>query len=211
MPDAERLAAGDQELHLGALVEQLGRHPGGRRDLLEVVEHQQDLPLAQALGQLLADRAGGRLPHPDRATDAPGAGRRRRGRPTRRRTRRRRGTASTGRAAARMARLVLPVPPGPVSVSSRIAGSPRQRSTASSSARRPTNAVVGIGRLAAPWSMVVSGGKVDSRSGWTSWKTRSGRPRSLSRNSPRSRRLAPAGRPSAQSAAAAADSRTWPP
>ena len=68
-PDAERLAAGDQELDLGARVEQLGRHPGGGRDLLEVVEHQQDLALAQAFGQRLADRTGGHLAHADGATE----------------------------------------------------------------------------------------------------------------------------------------------
>ena len=101
--------------------------------------------------------------------------------------------------------------PGP---SASAAGSPDPRGSARPPRARPAGRrtpCVGIGRLAAPWSMVISGGKVDSRSGWTSWNTRSGRPRSLSRNSPRSRRLAPAGRPSAQSAAAAADSRTWPP
>ncbi len=62
-----------------------------------------------------------------------------------------------------MARLVLPVPPGPVRVRRRTESSARRRSTSSSSARRPTNAVPRTGRFPAAWSSVVSGGNVDCK------------------------------------------------
>ena len=192
--DVERLAAGDQQLHLRALVEQLGRHPGGRRHLLEVVEHEQDLPLAQAVGELVPDRPSRRLPHPDRATerDEDGVGVAG-GRQVHER-RRRRGTGPSGRRRPGCARLVLPVPPGPVSVRRRIAGSSRRRSTASSSARRPTNGGARRSGRLATLSKVVSGGNVGLEVGVDELEDALGAARGpRSRYSPRSRRLAPCG------------------
>ena len=114
--------------------------------------------------------------------------------------------------ATRIASVVLPVPPGPIRVSSRTDPSARRARICASSSLRPISA--GDARRAGrhpAWRAVISGGKSAGRSGWTSWKRCSGRPRSFRRCSPRSRSAAPAGSSSRASEAADADSRTWPP
>ena len=79
--------------------------------------------------------------------------------------------------------------PGPVNVSRRVRDS---RSAASATSRsRPTNVVSWVGRLFGRASSDRSGGKSDGRPSTTSWASRSGARRSLSRCSPRSRRPMP--------------------
>ena len=71
-------------------------------------------------------------------------------------TRRRRAASSATSAAACSASRVFPVPPGPVSVSSRTLSSRRRPTTSSSSRARPRNGVAGTGRFV--WQSVFSGG-----------------------------------------------------
>ena len=87
----------------------------------------------------------------------------------------------TSSAATWSARRVFPVPPGPVTVKSRV---PFESSATSSSSSRslPTSGLATMGRFVA--SSVRSGGKSPS----PSWKRRSASTRSFSRCSPRSRR-----------------------
>ena len=63
-------------------------------------------------------------------------------------------------------RRVLPVPPGPVSVSSRVRDS---RATAAATSSRPTNEVSCWGRLLGVASSDRSGGKSRSRPGASTW------------------------------------------
>ncbi len=102
---------------------------------------------------------------------------------------------------------VLPVPPGPVSVRRRV----RSRSaTALSTSRRPTKVVSCGGRLLGVRSRVRSAGNVVSRAAASTWYSRSGRAKSLSRCSPRSRRVMPApGSPATDRVASV--TMTWPP
>ena len=85
---------------------------------------------------------------------------------------------------------VLPVPPGPVSVSSRVVASSSPASF--SSASRPTKLVSCVGRLLGRLSSDRIGGKSTWRPSIASWQMRSGR-RSLSRCSPRLRSATPGG------------------
>ena len=119
------------------------------------------------------------------------------------------GKSSAAAAATWSDSRVLPVPPGPVRVRSRVV---RSSPTASPSSRsRPTNVVSWVGRLFGRASSERSGGKVSGSPSMTSWPGRSGSRRSLSRWRPRSRRPTPSGRASATSARVASLSRTWPP
>ena len=104
---------------------------------------------------------------------------------------------------------VLPVPPGPVSVSS-LVDVRRSRAAASSSAR-PMNVVSWVGRFDGRSSSVFGAGKVVSRPSTSSWFKRSGLERSRRRNSPRSRNATPAGSAPATSARVASLSRICPP
>ena len=107
-PDPEQLAAGDEQPEVRAApraARELGR---GLDDLLEVVEQEQQLALADVLGEAvlgaerLRDRLGRRAP-----------GRAARTEPTQKTPALNAGTSS---AAASIASRVLPEPPGPVSV-----------------------------------------------------------------------------------------------
>ncbi len=117
------------------------------------------------------------------------------------------GNRSTQSPASASERRVLPVPPGPVRVSSRVFSS---RPTAASTSARPTKLVSCGGRLLGVASSVRSAGNVASRPSASSWYRRSGRARSLSRCSPRSRSAMP-GPGSPASARAASVTTTWPP
>ena len=102
---------------------------------------------------------------------------------------------------------VLPVPPGPVSVSSRV----RSRSaTAPSTSARPTNVVSCGGRLLGVRSSVLRAGNVASRPDASTWYSRSGRAKSLRRCSPRSRRPIPSASSPARVRVASV-TMTWPP
>ena len=102
--------------------------------------------------------------------------------------------SSSTSAAACKARRVLPVPPGPVSVSRRTSSCPSRSHTSSTSRSLPTSGVGWSGRLLRRLSRVLKGGNSEGRSGMVIWKTRSGRKRSFRRFSPRSLRDEPAGR-----------------
>ena len=99
------------------------------------------------------------------------------------------GKSSDDRAASWSESRVLPVPPGPVSVRSRVRAS--SRAAASSSASRPTNVVSWVGRLLGRASSERSAGKSDGRPSAMTWTIRTGALRSLSRCSPRSRIVTP--------------------
>ena len=102
---------------------------------------------------------------------------------------------------------VLPVPPGPVSVRSRV----RSSSVAAlSTSARPTKVVSCGGRLLGVRSSVRKAGNVVSRPAASTWYSRSGRAKSLSRCSPRSRSAMPApGSPATDRVASVTI--TWPP
>jgi hypothetical protein len=114
-------------------------------------------------------------------------------------------------AAACRARRVLPQPPAPASVTSRedVMSFPISFSSCS----RPTNALSWPGRLlgSSGLSSEASGGKADGSASASSWKTCSGRPRSLSRCRPRSRSLTPSGSRSDSRSAVVPEMTTWPP
>ena len=65
----QRLAARHQQLEPCAVLQQLRHRRGGRRDLLEVVEDQQHLLVAQPVTQLVEERLGSRALQVDRARD----------------------------------------------------------------------------------------------------------------------------------------------
>ena len=106
---------------------------------------------------------------------------------------------------------VLPAPPAPVSVTRRDPSS--RRWTSASWASRPMKLDACAGRLLRSFGLSrdVSGGNAVGSPSASSWKSRSGLPRSFSRCRPRSRTEAPAGSDPDSSAAAAADSTIWPP
>ena len=110
-------------------------------------------------------------------------------------------------AASCSARRVLPTPPTPVSVTSRCSASALP--TRFSSASRPTNVASCDGRFVGRASSERSGGKSSARPSATTWCTRSGRERSRRRCSPRSRNVIE--RSSRSTAAAASETRIWPP
>ena len=118
------------------------------------------------------------------------------------------GNSSARPAATCSASRVLPVPPGPVSVRSRVV--PRRARVSSSSRSRPTNEVSSVGRLLGRASSERIGGKSAGRPSITSWAMRSGR-RSLRRCAPNGRIVRPAGSRPSTSVAVASDSRIWPP
>ena len=128
-------AGGDQHLQPGRGGEELLQQRRRLHHLLEVVDHQQELLVAQALHRL-RDRAPGRFEdHQARAT----TGGTRVGSVTEERSAKKAPSLNAGRssAATRRARRDLPVPPGPVRVSSRVCSSSALASAISCS--RPTN------------------------------------------------------------------------
>ena len=103
------------------------------------------------------------------------------------------------------------MPPGPVRVSTRTP-SVRMRSRTSASSRpRPISGVGWAGRLLILASRVLREGKLVGRLGERSWKTLSGRKRSLRRRSPRSLSDAPSGSASRTNSLVAEDSKICPP
>jgi hypothetical protein len=66
--DPQWLAARDQQLHAAAPREQPGHRRGGLGDLLEVVEHDEHLPLAQPVDELVLEGSVGRLADAQHAT-----------------------------------------------------------------------------------------------------------------------------------------------
>ena len=107
--------------------------------------------------------------------------------------------------------LVLPVPPGPVSVTSRTSSRLSSPCRVPTSRCRPINGVGWIGKLCGRAFSETSGGNSDGRSGAMTWKTRSGRVRSFRRCAPRPCSVTSFGRSSRTSTAVASESRTWPP
>ena len=114
--------------------------------------------------------------------------------------------SSTRSAATCIARRVLPVPPGPVRVTSRTSSSRTSRRTASSSSSRPMSGVGCAGRFVRLPSSVRRGGNSVGRPGTRSWCRRCGRLKSLSLCSPRSRKLRPS-----TSSRVVSETSTWPP
>ncbi len=104
---------------------------------------------------------------------------------------------------------VLPKPPPPMSVSSRVSRSSWH--TAATSCCRPMKDVSCCGRLLGVASSERNAGNASRNCGCTTWNTRSARERSRSRTLPRSRSVVSDGRRSWASVATAADSSTWPP
>ena len=119
--------------------------------------------------------------------------------------------SSTTSAAICSASRVLPIPPGPVSVTSRVSTRRSSCRPCSSSRSRPISAVGCAGRLFGRASSVFSGGNSLGSPGTINWYSRSGLIRSLSRRSPMSRSSpGMSGQPASRSEAAR-DSRTWLP
>ena len=114
--------------------------------LLEVVEQEQHLALADVLGQAVLGTERLR----DRLRDERRIAQRGQADPEDARL-----VLGDERAAASMASRVLPVPPGPVSVTRRAPSSKRE-STSNSSSSRPTNELAGRGRFVL--EIVFSGG-----------------------------------------------------
>ena len=160
----ERGSAGDHDRQARAGLEQVADERRGGQDLLEVVEDQQQAAVPQVLRSADRPRAAfGDLAQSQRRDDrrgdqAPGP---RSGRAARRR-RRRRNRRSTSAASCRLRR-VLPVPPGPVSVSSRVVAS--RRLASATSRARPTKLVSWVGRLFGAASSERSAGNSEARPG----------------------------------------------
>ncbi len=119
------------------------------------------------------------------------------------------GKSSAARAASWSDSRVLPVPPGPVRVSSRVVAS--SPAASSSSASRPTKVVSCTGRLLGRASSVRSGGNADRRPSPTTSRMRTGAVRSLSRCSPRSTSRTPSTGWSDSRSRVRLDARIWPP
>ena len=187
--DVQHGPARDDDLDVRRGAEQVGDDRGRGDDLLEVVEHEQQPLVAQPVGER-ARRSGGpalrrRRPRPRSAARRASA----RGSARAATKKTPSGKSSAARAASWSDSRVLPVPPGPVRVSSRVVAS--RPAASSSSASRPTNVVSCVGRLFGRASSVRSGGNSTGSPSATTWKMRTGAPRSLSRCSPRSRSVTP--------------------
>jgi hypothetical protein len=94
---------------------------------------------------------------------------------------------SRSSAAACSARRVLPIPPGPVSVSNRTSARLSKAQICASSRSRPISELGWTGRLLGRASSVLGGGKSAGKPSIRSWNRRTGEVRSFSRCSPRSR------------------------
>ena len=192
--NAQRFAAGHQRLDLGP-----GRQTAPSRleprpqQVLEVVEQEQHPPLAEvAMHDVVQER-----PPPSRSPSAVAIAE-----STRAGSRRRRQideddavrvVARPASSPTRRARRVLPVPPGPVSVTRRTSGACRRVLTASISGSRPRNGVNVAGNPRRRSSAAGRVGRSSGKSGCARAKTRSVRSKSRSRTSPRSLKLAPDG------------------
>ncbi len=113
--------------------------------------------------------------------------------------------------AASSASLVLPMPPGPTIVTSRVSGLVMSSSNAANSSSRPMKCVRDAGRFERRDLRLLSGGKVLGSCREVSWKTCSGRGKSLTRCLPRSRSSASGGNVSRMMPCVTSDSRIWPP
>ncbi len=117
----------------------------GGEDLLEVVEHEQHPPLAQVLDHTVgrAFRSPSRTSSDSAIVATRSSGSETGARPTNSAPSRSSGSSSCATASPI---LVLPVPPGPVRVTSRAPSSRNSALTAASSSRRPTSGVGGTGQ-----------------------------------------------------------------
>ena len=178
-------------------------------DLLQVVQDEQEVAVAE-IAQPASPAAH------DRAARAPSAPRRSRA-GTRLGSviglRSARYTPSAKRpswsAAIFRASRVLPMPPGPVSVSKRDCW--RRAMAAISSCSRPTKELRSTGRLVRRTPAVRIGGNSSGRPSISSWWSCSGRSMSFRRWRPRSRRSTPRGRACSTSPRVASETRTCPP
>ncbi len=144
-----------RSVRLGQAREERGELGCGLDHLLEVVEQEEQLPLGDVGGEAVlgAERLGDRLG--DEGVDRAG----RRARPRRRLP----CTRARASSAASSASRVLPVPPGPVSVTRRAPSlDPREQRPRASSASLPTKELAGRGRFV--FEIVLSGGKLPSPS-----------------------------------------------
>ena len=119
------------------------------------------------------------------------------------------GNRSSCLEAVSSASLVFPVPPGPVSVSSRV--SPRSRSMSPIARARPTNEVRRGRRLVLWAPRVRNAGKSALRPSITRSCSRSGCSRPFRSCSPRSRNVTPSGTSPATRTRVASDITIWPP
>ena len=191
--DVEDRPARDEHLDVRRGAQQVGDDRGGRDDLLEVVEDEQEALVAQPVGERIRRSAGRRSRRARPTAGDPGrdehrvADRLERheedavGEVVRRTRRELRATAGSCRSR-------------PARSGSAAGSSPGAPAASSSSASRPMNVVSWVGRLFGRASSVRSGGKLDGRPSASTWKMRTGAPRSLSRCSPRSRSVTPVDR-----------------
>ncbi len=145
--DPQADPTGGEDRQIAATREEFAdlRRRGG--DLLEVVQHQQEAFTAQCLAELGREGVPCPLTKPERLSNAREdedrvveRGEVDEGTPSK---------APLSSSATRIARRVLPTPPGPVRVRSRTPSSRSRRSAASTSRCRPTNGAIGVGRRAA--------------------------------------------------------------
>ena len=114
------------------------------------------------------------------------------------------------RRAASIARLVLPIPPGPVSVTRRASCAQLRRDRRVPGRDRRTRSADPAGCRAVPPTTEAVGSRSAGRR-YRAGVSLSARGTSFSTCRPRSRRLVPSGRASATRVAVVSDSTTWPP
>ena len=192
----------------GRRTKEVGNDRCGVDDLLEVVEDEQEPLVAQPVRERFGDRAGRPLRDAEGAGD-PRCDEHRVADRLERDEEDPSGKSSAARAASWSDSLVLPVPPGPVSVSSRV--SARKRAASSSSASRPMKVVSCVGRLFGRASSVRRAGNSLGRPSASTWKRWIEAVRSLSRWSPRSRRATPSIGSSTMRSRVSPETRIWPP
>ena len=143
---AEHGPAGHERLQPRAGAQEVGDVRRGVDDLLEVVQHQEQVFRPQRGGELLRRRPVGEFAQVqgvgDRRDDEVGIADRGEGDEDRAV-----GEAASNSAATSIARRVLPTPPGPVSVTRRTSGRRSRSRTAATSRSRPTSGVSGRGRV----------------------------------------------------------------
>ena len=137
--DPQHLAARAEHLEARAAREQLRELAGRIDDLLEVVEHDQHLAVADVL---VRARPAARASRRSRAATSAGS-----------RTALRStnhvpsAKASVTSEATAIEKRVFPVPPGPLSVTTRARSTASSRMTSTSSFLRPTSGFAGVGRF----------------------------------------------------------------
>lgn len=148
----EYLPAGGQDFQAGHRLEQDRQTGCGGQQVFKVVQYEQKLPGLQKLGQRSMGEFGNLLGATGdfHNAQAMGQGRKDQGRVGEGGQRHEVDTsAKSGRRAwaAAMLSRVLPLPGGPVSVSSRVPGSRKRATISATSMSRPTNEVKGAGRF----------------------------------------------------------------